>query len=736
MKNMQTKFTILFLIILLCVPTVLIHADDTIADTTPPVITLLGDATTSIPDGTQYVDAGATANDDIDGDITPKITITGSVDTTTAGTYTLTYTISDAAGNAATPIVRTVIVEAPVVASTEKVFIRDGDVVVYQGTVDLPAAGTITVIDDTGSTHAVNADSVLGLVSSIDQTSDAFSISDVAYYSSFGSLYLKCLTPTGSMQACDNWQYVINDTTPATGMDSTLLSGGETINLYFGSPHQVLIDTTPIVSGGAFTATAQKYNYIDNTWSSLSGVTIGVTTPNPNDPYNPTVIVTKPVDENGLAVFTLTDVGTYTIGISEDYYFPAYAVVVTAPIISGGGGGGGGVPPPQTAFNIPSALAYLVNAQSSDGSFGGSDMYTDWAAIAFGATDPSGATTTNILGYMSSHGAISSVITDNERHAMALLSLGQNPYSFHDVDYITPILNSFDGTQFGDSSLVNDDIFALIPLSSSGYSATDPIISKDIGFIISKQNADGSWNASVDMTAAAIQALEPYNSIDAVAAALAKATSYMRVSQTSDGGFGTVYSTSWATQAMSALKDTSWTNNNHTVDDYFAAQQSSDGAAAPSSVSSQNRIWATSYVIPAVLGKSWASIMHAVGKPATIPQNTVSGGGGSTALEMSVSSVPAPKDALVVSAPAIEPGTQTPPVVVYQPARIKESAPEPRIIKVQNTIDQKNTVVLATKTLSASAAQSGAKIPVPLAVGFMALGIVFVGGVHKMRVKK
>jgi hypothetical protein len=82
------------------------------ADTTAPVIMLNGSATVSLSVGAAYSDAGATATDNVDGDITARIVRTGAVNTAAAGTYTLTYTVSDAAGNAATPKTRTVTVNA------------------------------------------------------------------------------------------------------------------------------------------------------------------------------------------------------------------------------------------------------------------------------------------------------------------------------------------------------------------------------------------------------------------------------------------------------------------------------------------------------------------------------------------------------------------------------------------------------------------------------------------------
>lgn len=82
-----------------------------LADTKAPVINIIGNRTMNLNVGDTYAEAGATAQDDTDGDVTAKIIITGTVNTNIAGTYTITYTVSDAAGNIGTAI-RTVIVSA------------------------------------------------------------------------------------------------------------------------------------------------------------------------------------------------------------------------------------------------------------------------------------------------------------------------------------------------------------------------------------------------------------------------------------------------------------------------------------------------------------------------------------------------------------------------------------------------------------------------------------------------
>ena len=80
-----------------------------VIDTTPPVITLLGENPVNLCVGDTYVDAGATAFDNVDGDITLSVIIGGDVvNTSTVGTYTVTYNVSDSAGNVADEVTRIV----------------------------------------------------------------------------------------------------------------------------------------------------------------------------------------------------------------------------------------------------------------------------------------------------------------------------------------------------------------------------------------------------------------------------------------------------------------------------------------------------------------------------------------------------------------------------------------------------------------------------------------------------
>ncbi len=77
-------------------------------DIIPPVITILGSNPVSIYIGDSYTDSGATASDNVDGDITNSIVTTNTVNTSIVGSYTVTYNVSDTASNLATQVVRVV----------------------------------------------------------------------------------------------------------------------------------------------------------------------------------------------------------------------------------------------------------------------------------------------------------------------------------------------------------------------------------------------------------------------------------------------------------------------------------------------------------------------------------------------------------------------------------------------------------------------------------------------------
>ena len=98
-------------------------------DTTPPVITIVGDNPATVELGSSYTDAGATVT----------VITSGSVNTSTLGSYTITYTATDGSGNTSTAS-RTV----NVVDTTAPVFTSSSTFVVDEG---VTAVGTVTATD-------------------------------------------------------------------------------------------------------------------------------------------------------------------------------------------------------------------------------------------------------------------------------------------------------------------------------------------------------------------------------------------------------------------------------------------------------------------------------------------------------------------------------------------------------------------------------------------------------------
>jgi len=112
------------------------------ADTTPPVVTLVGNASMHVVSGTVWAtqDPGATAIDDVDGNITSSIVETGTVDMNTPSTtaYTVTYTATDSSNNVGT--------------ATRDVYVDDANAATFDITVTQKTHGFITP-DGTTSVH-------------------------------------------------------------------------------------------------------------------------------------------------------------------------------------------------------------------------------------------------------------------------------------------------------------------------------------------------------------------------------------------------------------------------------------------------------------------------------------------------------------------------------------------------------------------------------------------------------
>ena len=80
----------------------------TVRDIIPPVITMLGSSPVFVEFGASYSDFGATAFDNVDGNLTASIVTSSTVNPNKIGIYNVTYNVTDTAGNAATTVTRVV----------------------------------------------------------------------------------------------------------------------------------------------------------------------------------------------------------------------------------------------------------------------------------------------------------------------------------------------------------------------------------------------------------------------------------------------------------------------------------------------------------------------------------------------------------------------------------------------------------------------------------------------------
>ena len=233
-----------------------------VQDTTPPVLTLNGSAELTLECHAQFVDPGATAVDLCAGNLT--VTVTGSVDTGAPGDYTLTYSASDPAGNAATPVTRLV----HVIDSLPPAITLTGDVTI---TVECHTSFTdpgANATDNCAGNFAATASSNVDV-----NTPGAYTLTYTAADPSGNA----ALPVTRTVQ-------VVDTTAPVVA-----LNGSAAIQLELGTPYSEQGATAADNCAGTFAATA-------------SG-TVDVNTPGS---YTLTYTATDPANNIGTATRVVT----------------------------------------------------------------------------------------------------------------------------------------------------------------------------------------------------------------------------------------------------------------------------------------------------------------------------------------------------------------------------------------------------------------------------------------------
>ena len=208
--------------------TTTIDPTETTLDTTAPVIILNGNVVINLAKGEAFTDPGATATDNIDASVI--VTTSGIVDITKAGTYTLNYNATDAAGNAAIAVTRTVNVPD----STPPVITLNGADVI-----DLNIGETFT---DPGATATDNVDLSVA-VTTTGTVNTNFASSYIVSYDATDAAGNIAATVTRTVNV-SSIATVMTDKPDYLPTDYVLVTGsgwlpGETVKLDF---HETLID--------------------------------------------------------------------------------------------------------------------------------------------------------------------------------------------------------------------------------------------------------------------------------------------------------------------------------------------------------------------------------------------------------------------------------------------------------------------------------------------------------------
>jgi len=208
---------------------------------------------------------------------------------------------------------------------------------------------------------------------------------------------------------------------------------------------------------------------------------------------------------------------------------------------------------PDTNDNLNAAISYLASQQESDGCIPGFGGETAWTVtgVAAAGEDPSeikSVSNSLVDCLVNNQPDSSATATTWEREILAVVAAGENPYDFGGANYVTSLQSFATGGQLGSDTLLNDDFFGVLALISAGDGADQTVISNSIDFIISHQQADGSFSWSTNFggdtndTAFALQALKAARdngfSNTGLSNSISSAENYLTSSQNPDGGWG------------------------------------------------------------------------------------------------------------------------------------------------------------------------------------------------------
>ncbi|MGB0260008.1 MAG: immunoglobulin-like domain-containing protein, partial [Flavobacteriaceae bacterium] len=452
-----------------------------IVDTEKPTISLLGAEPLSINQDTSYTEQGATATDNVDGNV--SVSITGTVDTSTPGVYIRYYDAIDAAGNPATQVTRTITVldtEAPIItvlganpdsvnqgtvyndpgATAEDNGNNIGPVVASPATLDTSNAGTFNIIysiEDSSGNSATAARTV----NVLDRTPPIITVSGPnPQQSALGSEYVD-----PGVSAFDNVDGPINQNSINKDYSNININAIGTFTANYS-----VFD-----SSGNEGVNSRTVNIVDMTPPVVTLIGNNPEYINQGETYNdPGVTVTDNVDADGTitplydqGTFNAAVAGTYTITWSATDAAGNTATVnrnvvvrdITPPVIT---------ILPDNPFYIDQGETYTdpgatatdnvdgdLTAQLTDNANAISTLTPGNFTVTYTVTDSSGNTATADRG-----------VVVNDTQAPVITLIGDNPFNLTQGDvYNEPGYNATDN--------VDDDVVLTANVTNDANTALD-----------------------------------------------------------------------------------------------------------------------------------------------------------------------------------------------------------------------------------------------------------------------
>jgi hypothetical protein len=309
--------------------------------------------------------------------------------------------------------------------------------------------------------------------------------------------------------------------------------------------------------------------------------------------------------------------------------------------------------------NLERTVRYLQNAQRENGGFAepGSEPgpdFTAWVALALAAAginprDQSTAKQHWVGGhsaytYLAEHAHEATLTTDFERELLVVDAAGSPSYEFGGVNLITKILQrqlpdgSFPHEAGSNDPGMNDTIFAILALSPIKEPVVQHAVQSAAEWVEAEQDCDHGWPATahriaarcpvggielpgepeseVDMTGAALEALNAAGRQGAANEVGQSAFEYLKKAQDANGGLPeepgnpepNVASTAWVVQAMwsAGVNPETWVTRSRLASEeplgYLASMQQEDGHIRWQTSRELNGMWMTAYVTPAFTG--------------------------------------------------------------------------------------------------------------------------------------